>query len=53
MFLVFKINAFELVAVFCGIVVRIPSIGSQWFNIQSGDLRSEWKGHFPALYKLD
>ena len=34
-FLVFKIGALELVAVFSGIMVRISTIGKQCFNIHS------------------
>ena len=36
-FSVFKITAFEWVAIFFCIMVRIPNIGGQWFNIQSLD----------------
>ena len=54
--LVFKISAFELVVVFpvimVRIIVRISSIGKQCFNMQSWDLKSDYKGSFPALYKL-
>ena len=53
--LVFKISAFELVVVFSvimvRIIVRISSIGKQCFNMQSWDLKSDYKGSFPALSK--
>ena len=34
LFIVFKINAFELDVVFCGCMVRLRTIRKQWFNIQ-------------------
>ena len=51
--LVFEIDAFELLAVFSVIMVRIASIGRKQFYIQLLDFKSDWNGRFPALSKIE